>query len=202
MFGTLETKDLAQVAVSITGVAILFIYFNRRLNSMKSSINELSESMAQRDAALQDMGRAIQSMNDKMIVLERQNSTLRQQIASLPKPIQQHESPPQRQMSVYDMKPEERQEVRRRPTPRVPPSPPSVTKPAPPPVSPVSDANPSTLTPVLEETGETHTDDIESVMSEDAMDTMLHEELKDLAGENGDDPIEEEDGTDNLKKTL
>ena len=43
MFGPLETKDLAQIAY-VVGLAVIFLYFNRRLATMTSLIQH-TESM-------------------------------------------------------------------------------------------------------------------------------------------------------------
>ena len=198
MFGTLETKDLAQVAVSIAGAAILFIYFNRRANSLNSRINDLAASVEQRDTALEEIGTFIQSMNERLSTLERQNSMLRQQLASL----QKQAPPPQERRVVKDSrvleeKPDARREIRRRPTSHTPLPQPSS------PAKSLLSTIPEVKSPVSTNSDlseKAHIEDIEP-LSGATMDLMLKEELKDLT-EDEDDAEEVDVSMTDLKKTL
>ena len=85
MFGPLETKDLAQLAITVVGLAVIFLYFNRRLTSMTSLIHQhesmiTSNSTEEQNGKFTAFGEILHALNDRISNLENANHALAQQL--------------------------------------------------------------------------------------------------------------------------
>ena len=85
MFGPLETKDLAQLAITVVGLAVIFLYFNRRLTSMTSIIHQhesmiTSNSTEEQNGKFTAFGEILHALNDRISNLENANHALAQQL--------------------------------------------------------------------------------------------------------------------------
>ena len=88
MFGPLETKDLAQIAITVVGLAVIFLYFNRRLTSMTSLIHQhesmiTSNSTEEQNGKFEAFGEILHALNDRISNLENANHALAQQLEAI-----------------------------------------------------------------------------------------------------------------------
>ena len=88
MFGPLETKDLAQIAITVVGLAVIFLYFNRRLTTMTSLIHQhetmiTNNNTEQQDSKFEAFGEILHALNDRISGLEMANHALAQQLEAI-----------------------------------------------------------------------------------------------------------------------
>ena len=196
MFGPLETKDLAQIAITVVGLAVIFLYFNRRLSAMTSLMHQhenmiTSNNTEQHDSKFEAFGEILHALNDRISNLEMANHALAQQLDVL-----------KHQKNTVSVVPEDRSPPRPRKQQPVPVH--QVTEPKTQPVQsqpvqsqPVQSqpmqSQPVQSQPVQSQPTKPAATSAETAELDNAtMDALLSEELEDL--------VEEDDEESGLKK--
>ena len=181
MFGPLETKDLAQIAITVVGLAVIFLYFNRRLSAMTSLMHQhenmiTSNNTEQHDSKFEAFGEILHALNDRISNLEMANHALAQQLDVL-----------KHQKNTVSVVPEDRSPPRPRKQQPVPVH--QVTEPKTQPVQ----SQPMQSQPVQSQPTKPAATSAETAELDNAtMDALLSEELEDL--------VEEDDEESGLKK--
>ncbi len=171
MFGPLETKDLAQIAITVVGLAVIFLYFNRRLTTMTSLIHQhetmiTNNNTEQQDSKFEAFGEILHALNDRISGLEMANHALAQQLEAI-----KHQ---RNTVSVV----QEPQQAKRKQPPVASQQAPSIPKP-----EQVVEQMPKS------EAGETR----DSEMDNATMDELLSEELGDLVEDDDEIDLKKEE---------